>query len=270
MAESIGIKQADGNFYSILEVDSPARKRLVLATAHEKQKSVQVDLYKSNIRSMADAMYIGTLVIENVTPKAKGTPSIEMTIVLDEDGSVSVDAVDVGNRSNAHHLSISLDSLEDDKMDYPDFDMEGTREENSNDKNRERKKKKTEKTQTRGKSGPVILIIAAALVLVVLGLLFFVVRFRPDLIPQEIKFPSWPKTGAAILEQPAVSIRQAAPQSIPPEGFTYKVRQGDTLWDISEAFYRNPRHYTFIAQSNDISTPAMVVPGTELTIFPKR
>jgi nucleoid-associated protein YgaU len=65
-------------------------------------------------------------------------------------------------------------------------------------------------------------------------------------------------------------MRQTGQPTIPPEGITYKVRQGDTLWDISGAFYRNPRHYMIIAYSNDISNEAIVAPGTELTIFPKR
>ncbi|MDR1144205.1 MAG: LysM peptidoglycan-binding domain-containing protein [Spirochaetaceae bacterium] len=59
------------------------------------------------------------------------------------------------------------------------------------------------------------------------------------------------------------------PTTIPPEGIVYKVRWGDTLWDISEAFYRNPRLYPIIVRSNKISNPNLIVGGTELTILPR-
>jgi hypothetical protein len=268
MAETIGIKQADGNFYSILEMNSPVQKRLVLSTASEKQKSVQIDLYKSNTNTMAGALYIGSLVIENIVAKAKGTPSIEMTISLGSDGSVSANAVDLGDSSNSHHLVISLDSLEDDTMDYPDFepdmavysDSEET-EENAGKRVKGKKRKKTW----------LVIILA---VLVLLGLMVFGVYFRPDLfrLPPQFKLPFRTKTESGVLTEklPALSMRRAVQQTIPPEGITYKVREGDTLWDISEAFYRNPRHYTFIGDSNNIPYPAIVTPGTELTILPKR
>ncbi|MDR0404023.1 MAG: LysM peptidoglycan-binding domain-containing protein [Treponema sp.] len=44
------------------------------------------------------------------------------------------------------------------------------------------------------------------------------------------------------------------------------MRWGDTLWDISEAFYRNPWLYPSIVRYNRIRNPNLIVSGTEITI----
>ena len=56
------------------------------------------------------------------------------------------------------------------------------------------------------------------------------------------------------------------PQTIPPGGIVYRIRWGDTLWDISEAFYRNPWLYPTIVRHNRIRNPNLIVSGTEITI----
>jgi len=272
MAESIGIKEANGKFYPILDVNSSGQKRMVLTTAHEKQKSVQIDLYKSNMKTMADAMYIGSIVMENITAKAKGSPSIQMTISSDGEGFVNVIVLDLGNPANEHHLSVSLNSFEDDKIKYPDFEAETPVFSNDDDTEGEAQQETGERKQKRKKPWLVFIIILALLALIGLGLWYYLPQFQfdfLDLLPQ-----SWPtphkQTGSVIRAQDFSVARQTPPPAIPPEGITWKVRQGDTLWDISEVFYRNPRYYTIIASSNDMSNSTIVAPGTELTIFPKR
>jgi hypothetical protein len=316
MAATIGIKEANGDFYSILEENSAVKKRLVLTTVHNNQKSVQIDLYKSSSKSMADAMYIGSIVVENISLKAKGEPSIEMSISSTQDGAISANAVDLGNPSNEHNLSVSLKSFEDDKNEYPDFDVEETQE-----------PQKSEKiiydTEKRKFPWLAIIIIGLVLALICLGLWFFLFRGRNSSGPRaettvsapaqssgqaaqspvqtpETQAPENPpvaqtsqsppaQTQASqparpvVIEkppqastQPVSRKRPAAPvyssnvpQTIPPEGIVYKVRWGDTLWDISEAFYRNPRLYPVIVRSNELSNPNLIVSGTELTILPR-
>jgi molecular chaperone DnaK (HSP70) len=128
MASSIGIKIANGEFYSIMDENSAVKKRLILTTVHDSQESVQIDLYKSFTKSMADALYIGSLVIENIRPKPKGDPSIEMIITSSAGGEITASAMDLDTSSSAehHHLSVSLTSLDEDSRDYeiPDFELE--------------------------------------------------------------------------------------------------------------------------------------------------
>ncbi len=46
----------------------------------------------------------------------------------------------------------------------------------------------------------------------------------------------------------------------------YKVKWGDTLWDISETFYKNPWLYKKIADHNKIKNPSFIVAGSYIEI----
>jgi len=59
------------------------------------------------------------------------------------------------------------------------------------------------------------------------------------------------------------------PAVIPREGVNYKIRWGDTLWDISEAFYRDPWLYPRIARHNNIQNPDLIISGRTIRIPPK-
>jgi len=254
MTGTIGIKEANGNFYPIVEANSGEKKRLVLVTAHDHQKSTQIDLYKSVAKSMVDAFYIGSIVLENTSAKTKDKTSIEMVVTSSPDGSISVDAVEVGNPSNEHHLSISLNSLEEDKTDYGDFDEE-------EDENGRHKKMRGRKRRF-----PWFAIIIIAVVAAMIGLtLWYFLVWNPV----NITWPEFRQTAKAPETNVVASTANRIPQTIPPQGISYTVRWGVTLWDISEAFYRNPRLYPVIVRSNDIPNPKNIVFGTELIIPPR-
>jgi len=68
---------------------------------------------------------------------------------------------------------------------------------------------------------------------------------------------------------PAPVSSYKVPLKIPKEGVPYKIRWGDTLWDISEAFYRNPWLYPRIARFNKIRNPDLIISGTTIRIPPK-
>jgi hypothetical protein len=65
---------------------------------------------------------------------------------------------------------------------------------------------------------------------------------------------------------PVYSFR--VPAVIPRNGVVYQIRWGDTLWDISQAFYRSPWHYPKIARDNNISNPDHIIAGSNLRIRP--
>lgn len=46
----------------------------------------------------------------------------------------------------------------------------------------------------------------------------------------------------------------------------YKIVWGDTLWDICDAYYRNPWRYRFLAEYNHIRNPDLIISGTWLLI----
>jgi len=46
----------------------------------------------------------------------------------------------------------------------------------------------------------------------------------------------------------------------------YRVRWGDTLWDLSETFYKTPWKYKKIARYNGIKNPSKIIAGRVITI----
>lgn len=53
---------------------------------------------------------------------------------------------------------------------------------------------------------------------------------------------------------------------VKPKNITYKIKWGDTLWDIADAYYKNPWKYKFIARYNGIKNPDYIISGTTITI----
>jgi hypothetical protein len=313
MASTIGIKVANGEFYPIMEENSSVKKRLVLTTAHDNQKSIQIDLYNSYEKTMADALYVGSLVVEDLKPQPKGVPNIEMIVSSNSAGQIAADAVDLDASENGspQHLSVSLTDVEEDDREndeIPDFDLE----------DQDHPPGLYDKDSSLGRRAPkkkfpwLPLIIIAVLLLLIGGLLcllFFNSRgiaIRQRLfssaqttrtnpappVPASPETPALPQAREPVLSTPAPAPRAATPVisaaqqppaaagetpdrtrnvppvTIPQGGMLYKIRWGDTLWDISEAFYRNPWLYSRIARFNNIRNPDFIISGTTIRIPP--
>ena len=70
-----------------------------------------------------------------------------------------------------------------------------------------------------------------------------------------------------VAENPA-NVVPAAPaaSATKAEDIRYKIKWGDTLWDISEAYYKNPWKYKTIARYNGIKNPDKIISGTWILI----
>ncbi|MDR1251660.1 MAG: Hsp70 family protein [Treponema sp.] len=313
MASTIGIKIANGEFYSVVEENSTVKRRFVLTTVHDKQESVQIDLYRSGTRTMADAQYIGSLVVENIKPKPKGEPSIEMVISSSADGNITADAVDLDTGAGGEHqiLSVSLKSLDEEQreVDVPDFELENN---DAPPSGLYEHAKSLREEDSRKFPWLVVIIIGLVIILAITAIWFLFFRnavsssFGPSPAeesipevqapvepqpeqpsvsrtpaPQEalpapppiIQAPSSPPPprpqAAARGRPPAPVLSYKVPATIPPEGVSYTIRWGDTLWDISAAFYRNPWLYPRIARFNNIRNPNLIISGTTIRIPPR-
>jgi nucleoid-associated protein YgaU len=123
MGSEIGIKLADGSFYSVLEEDFTGRKKLVVTTSRDNQDSVQIDLYRGS-QEGAEA-FIGSLMIENIQPAPKREPEIELQLGLDSRGNLEAFASDPMS-GEKQSLSVSLPSLGSaDTAPLEDLDLEG-------------------------------------------------------------------------------------------------------------------------------------------------
>jgi hypothetical protein len=297
----IGIKIADGAFFPILEENKVAKKRLILTTAHDAQTNVQIDVYKSSSVSMNNASYIGTLLVENITQKEKGDPSIELVISYSEDGELSATAHDIDNPDgkNKALLIVSMPSSKD-NANLDDFEFEHAAMEDN----------KFAANVKRAKTANLAVIVSAAIIvaLAVFVLWFFVLRTKPprfEASPQSLAetppaetvpmppviTPEIPPSGQILTEEPLPAVpspplaippqTQASrrqplapvysakiPDVIPPGGVKYRLRWGDTLCDVSQAFYKTPWHYRYIARYNGFRNPNRIVSGRTITIPP--
>jgi cytoskeletal protein RodZ len=356
MASSIGIKIANGEFYPLIEENSSVRKRMILTTVHDKQPSVQIDLYRSSAKIMTDAQYIGSLVVENIRPKPKGEPSIEMVISSKSNGEIVAEAIDLDTSSKSEHymLTVSLKSVDETSRDaeIPDFELESNEEPPSSLYNHAERIRKKERRKS------AVWLFILIFLIVILALLGTWLFFFDGLNTVQSK---WPVAGQALQEKvvepvkqfgnsvnqmiprktsnrtarPAVvSVSEPAPVKaaepapvkvaepvpapvkaaepvpvkvaepapvkaaepapvpaarpqiaqnlsrapvlnynvpavIPREGVNYVVRWGDTLWDISYAFYRDPWLYPRIARHNNIRNPNYIISGRVIRIPPK-
>jgi hypothetical protein len=310
MASTIGIKIANGEFYPIMEENSSVQKRLILTTVHDRQDSVQIDLFSSAGKMMLDAQYIGSLVIENIKPKPKGEPSIEMVMSSNASGEITADAIDLDTGAGGEHhvLSVSLKSLDETvhEMDLPDFELENNEEPPTGLYNKAMKIKEKQKPFP----WTVVIIIIAVLLIGLLGVWLFLyggketvaswisrkpepvteqpVYLQPPPVTQPAPVQSDPlaqlppppviaapvsppaRTEPAPRDRPPAPVMSYnVPATIPREGAPYTIRWGDTLWDISEAFYRNPWLYPRIAQFNNIRNPDLIISGSTIRVPPR-
>ncbi|HET7838419.1 MAG TPA: Hsp70 family protein [Rectinemataceae bacterium] len=72
---------------------------------------------------------------------------------------------------------------------------------------------------------------------------------------------------AAAPQAPIVSEKPGTPAKQP--GAYYRIKWGDTLWDLSYSFYRNPWLFGKIAKANKIRNPDLIFSGNKIWIPPR-
>jgi nucleoid-associated protein YgaU len=293
---TIGIKVADGSYYPVLEQGFTGRKKLTLTTVKNNQGKVQIDLYRGNGKSLSEARYIGSLIIENIPPASQGVPEIELLIGIDDEGQLSAEASD-SRTGESQKFTTSLTTLSaGETYEIPDFEVEDARprkggfEEppltgesypvSEEDRRRER---------IHGKGPNILLLVLFVLlgVLLVAAIAYFVYRSiqGPQIPPlsatgmtaapaTQTAPPPPAQPAPAAQTQQGTGGQSAAPaappappaQTKPSGGVTYRIKNGDTLWDIAATYYRNPWLYPKLAKANAIKNPDLIFAGTRITI----
>ena len=82
---------------------------------------------------------------------------------------------------------------------------------------------------------------------------------EPELEAQEEEIVVIEKAEEVIPQQPPVVEEK-------PKNIVYKIKWGDTLWDIANTYYKNPWRYKEIAKYNGIKDPDHIVSGTFIEI----
>ena len=71
------------------------------------------------------------------------------------------------------------------------------------------------------------------------------------------------------VQQKAPAVKEPAASVLAQKTVRYQLRWGDTLWDLSETYYRNPWLYTKIAAHNKLKNPDLIISGTYIEIPPQ-
>lgn len=79
-----------------------------------------------------------------------------------------------------------------------------------------------------------------------------------------------PKADTIVISQTPAVVPVPPPEpEKKPEPVTYKIKWGDTLWDLADSYYNNPWLYKKIASANAIKNPDQIISGTYIVIPPK-
>ena len=133
---------------------------------------------------------------------------------------------------------------------------------------------------------PVLICIICAIICIIAVILIFAARAKAKCGPkeaaavekqeetkkEEVKEEKTDKYEAKeneIVVAPAEEVVPAkpAPKAQPAsKNITYKIKWGDTLWDISKSYYNNPWKYPKIAKYNGIKNPDHIISGTTIII----
>jgi nucleoid-associated protein YgaU len=69
------------------------------------------------------------------------------------------------------------------------------------------------------------------------------------------------------IPEPVAEPAEAESAPSPEAATSYTIKRGDTLWDISNTFYRDPFLWPFIWKANPyITNPDLIYPGNKLAI----
>ena len=292
--ENIGIKVANGTIFPVIEEGFSGQKKLILTTVRDNQTAVQIDLYKGGVEQAEQGNYVGTLVIESIPPAPKGNPEVEVVLGVDASGNLNARASDILT-GEQQSLSVSLESLSPQgSYDIPEFAFddeltESQERESVNDFEQElltgenypivdsdRRREYIE----RKKRNPLLLIGFVVLCLFLIAILsFFIYRgFKGTGVPTlqggtVNELPAGSNGGQEAKPTPPAekkteTTEEKAVEQSPPvrPGVWYKIKRGDTLWDISGTYYRNPWLFPKIARENRIMNPDIIFADQKIFI----
>lgn len=83
---------------------------------------------------------------------------------------------------------------------------------------------------------------------------------------QENTAPKAEENKIVVAPEPEKVVPEPAPKPEKKPDVKYHIRWGDTLWDLSESYYKNPWKYPKIARYNKIKNPDLIISGTDILI----
>lgn len=176
---------------------------------------------------------------------------------------------------------------EDTNLDFSDlYDKETAEGHSANNEEEETIKEKT-------RTPVLICVICAIICIVAVALIFFIIPSKINLIKSRntktqnfVETPVAPKVEEKppVVEEKIESVaakedeivisptaeivpEKPAPKKVQEtKTIKYKIKWGDTLWDLADSYYKNPWRYKKIARYNGIKNPDHIISGTYILI----
>ncbi|MEX2443933.1 MAG: Hsp70 family protein [Alkalispirochaeta sp.] len=280
----IGIRLADHSVFPVFTSDAPGGKRVVLTTARDDQERVEIDLVQSDNYDMdrGRPLTIGRVILDDLQPGRGGEPEIDVMLRLTPDGRLDVSAT---NRTTGTEQSVSID------VDQATAEAEFSVPESLTDGFEPELAAEEEEGPRSRRSGWLLLIIMLLiLAMLAAGTWWLLLRSPADepsepvpatqdtqsneeeSPPQETSNPpvavadDQPLSSDHDSAEPAAESGTASNTPADSDSVEYRIRRGDTLWDISETFYGTPWLFPELAEANEISNPNLIFAESDLEI----
>lgn len=282
----IGIRLADHSVFPVFSSNEPGGKRIVLTTARDAQERVDIKLIRAadSHSDRSRPLSIGRITIDDLQPGRGGEPEIELVLRVSAGGRLEATAT---NRAtgNAQSLSIDIDrAATEAEFSVPESLTESFEPELAAAGPEEPRPRR---------SGWLLVVAIIAIVSVLSGGIWWVLLRTPgedamggaaDDLPtaqspdEQIEPPpesepeSEPEPELEDAPDPRTREDEPGATDIPgPSGadadsVEYRIRRGDTLWDLSETFYGTPWLFPELADANEISNPNLIYAESELEI----
>jgi hypothetical protein len=289
----IGIRLADRSVFQVFPDERPGKRRVILSTSHEGQDRVEIPIVRStgDPVSRPAPITLGTLRLEDLAVLPRDEQEIQLTLTLGAGGTLAVAATDAGS-GNVESISINLPQATAEAAYVVPESLTSL-------------PAKATTAPRRLWPAILVLLVLIVLLGGALWLAFgsadrpvdtetaendvaggeVLTRSRLDdgesetaaapapSEPDETagaggeEAPMAPEESTAGAPTASASSAVASPDASPPVGsIEYRIRRGDTLWDLANSFYGNPWLYPTLAETNRIPDPDLIYAEDKLTV----
>ena len=105
---SIGIRTVGGIMNVMIPRNTtiPIKEKKIFSTSMDNQEFVHIEIYEGERLMVADNNFLGNCTIEGIRPASRGTPKIEVELIIDSNGILTLSAKDVDTNQ---HKTIQVD-----------------------------------------------------------------------------------------------------------------------------------------------------------------